>query len=211
MKGFIVKIILVRHGESMANVWENIYDMSDNFNFLSLRGVKQAELAGLEIKEWLDGGHINHVISSDATRARQTTACIMQSIGEEHWKRDYTSDYRLNEWCFGAPNQDKWWEYESKENFITKIDNFYDDYIKPYTDTGSNDTFLIVSHYYTMRYLKWKIQYPTFHHMEQKLHLVDKDSKARINNAQPYYADDSIGYLTPVTFDKWKEDYEGGR
>lgn len=182
-----MRIIFVRHGESMANVWHGAYDMSDSFNFLSLRGFKQAELAGLEIKEWLNGGHINHVISSEATRAKQTATVIMQAIGDDHWKRDYSSDDRLNEWCFGAPDQENWWEWESREHFVDKIDVFYNEVLRPALEANSNDTYLIVSHYYTMSYLTQKIKNPDGMSLDEKISYVNKDYSRKINNAQPYY------------------------
>lgn len=192
----------------MANVWEGAYDMDDSFNFLSLKGVKQAELAGLEIKDWLGDSEINHVISSNATRAKQTATIMMQAIGGDHWKRDYSSDDRLNEWCFGAPNQTNWWDWESKHHFVSKIDSFYDDYLKSALEKNTNDVFLVVSHYYTMSYLIQKIYRPNMVDAS-KILLVDKNSKVRINNAQPYYY--TTGMEIPLIYDNLSEEYGGGR
>ena len=58
-----MKAILERHGESMGNVWGGAY-ADDKTNFLSLRGVKQAELSAYTISELIPH-EFDVVISSE--------------------------------------------------------------------------------------------------------------------------------------------------
>lgn len=138
-----MKLILVRHGESMANVWKPAY-ADDSTNFLSLKGVKQAELAGHTIDELV--GDVDIITSSKLTRARQTATTIMQTMGD--WKRVYTTDQRLNEWCWTATDPTNWTAAESSENFWGRLEDYFEEHVKPHYNTDV--TKVLVSHYYTM-------------------------------------------------------------
>ena len=138
-----MKIILVRHGESMANVWGDAYD-DDGTNFLTKRGALQAELAGYTVNDLVE--QVDMVTTSSLTRARQTATTIMHVMDD--WKRIYNTDDRLNEWCWMSKEKEKWYEAESSEQFWKRLESYYDEYIGDMWDEDVN--LLIVSHYYTM-------------------------------------------------------------
>ena len=128
----------------MGNVWNGAYD-DDASNFLSLRGTKQAELAGYTITDLIDP--IDTVYCSGMTRAIQTATTAMQASGQE-WQREYVCDPRLNEWCHDAPMKPNWHLYENEKDFHDRVRSFYEEELlsKWYTDA----TALVVSHCYTM-------------------------------------------------------------
>lgn len=138
-----MKIVFLRHGESMGNVWKGAYK-DDATNFLSLKGVKQAELAAYDIHEHMPD--IDIVYLSELTRARQTGITVMQAMGD--WKRSYEIDGRLNEWSWDGPDSSLWYTGEASEDFWDRINSFYQDRIVPYWDSDVN--VLVTSHYYTM-------------------------------------------------------------
>ncbi len=86
------KLYLIRHGESIGNVWEDAY-RNDACNFLSPYGVQQAQLCGAYLKR--RGITFDHVISSNLTRARQTTAHLLAELGD--WQRAWTIVPEFNE------------------------------------------------------------------------------------------------------------------
>lgn len=86
------RLVLVRHGESMGNHWKHAYK-DDRTNFLSDIGVRQAEIAGLLLKR--KDFNFTYIVSSDLTRARQTTSTILINMGD--WERHYEVDSNLNE------------------------------------------------------------------------------------------------------------------
>lgn len=85
------KLFLVRHGESMGNVWKEAYK-ADERNFLTPYGALQAELTG----HWFKRKEIqlDHVYSSNLTRARHTMAIILHETG---WQRPWLNLPALNE------------------------------------------------------------------------------------------------------------------
>jgi len=169
----------------MGNVWGGAY-ANDRTNFLSLRGVKQAELSAYTIAELIPH-QFDVVISSDLTRACQTATTIMQTMGD--WKRSYTIDPRLNEWCFMSPGSEKWFEAEPERLFMDRVVSFYDEVWKPLEALPVS--VLVVSHFYTMDLLIQLIQ--------RDLGLLDEIPSpdpyvhAGIPNAIPFYYDSTTG------------------
>lgn len=90
----MAKLILVRHGESRGNAWSGA-NRNDRTNFLSSKGRRQAEIAGLELCEDFTG--FDTVISSEMTRACETMVTIMSQFGGKACRREYITDKRLNE------------------------------------------------------------------------------------------------------------------
>lgn len=88
------KLVLVRHGESRGNVWSEA-NRVDETNFLSAKGRKQAEIAGMDLAD--DQFDFSAVISSGMTRARETMVTIMTEFNADDHIRDYIIDDRLNE------------------------------------------------------------------------------------------------------------------
>ena len=86
-------LVLVRHGESRGNAWSEA-NRDDRTNFLSQKGRKQAEIAGMELA--LDFFGFTTVISSKMTRSCETMVTIMSQFGDKH-QRDYITDKRFNE------------------------------------------------------------------------------------------------------------------
>lgn len=125
------KLYLVRHGESMGNAWPDAYG-DDKRNFLSPLGVKQAELTGAFFKRM--GINFELVSSSDMTRARHTTACILHEIG---WQRKWFNTPELNE-VNSAQDQPR----------VRKV---FRELRNAFTQLEGN--MLVVSHYHTMQVL----------------------------------------------------------
>lgn len=86
------KLYLIRHGESIGNVWEEAY-RNDACNFLSPYGVQQAQLSGAYLKR--RGITFDRVISSNLTRARQTASVILHEMGD--WQRSWEIVPEFNE------------------------------------------------------------------------------------------------------------------
>lgn len=145
--GDSMRIIFLRHGESMGNVWEGAYN-NENANFLTIRGVKQAEIAAYEVDHLCKryGLRIDEVVSSEAIRATQTATTVMQTLGD--WKRHYVQDSRLNEWGYGLGPNEFPHGLEPQDDFKAKVNQWYDENIVP--NLKSDMTFLVTSHFYTM-------------------------------------------------------------
>jgi broad specificity phosphatase PhoE len=82
----MAKLVLVRHGESRGNVWSEA-NRDDRTNFLSAKGRKQAEIAGMDLSD--DEFDFSAVISSSMTRALETTVTIMSAFNADDHIRDY--------------------------------------------------------------------------------------------------------------------------
>lgn len=184
-----MKLILIRHGESMGNIWDEAH-RDDTTNFLTLRGVKQAELASYDIRRLCErhDTSIDEVITTEATRARHTATTIMQAMGD--WKRHYIMDERLNEWGLEIPPEDYWDKRENQDLFRAKVNEWYEE-----TIVGINNTnlcVLIVSHYYTMSVLfeRFRIELGL---IEGSYDLDSKDDGPTIPNAIPFFYDTQAG------------------
>lgn len=125
------KLYLVRHGESMGNVWPDAY-ADDNKNFLSPYGLKQAELTGAFFKRM--DVQFEMVVCSDLTRARHTTAMILHEIG---WKRKWFNTATLNE--------------VNKEDDKPRVRKMFRELRMAFGQMTGN--MLLVSHYHTMQVL----------------------------------------------------------
>lgn len=121
-------LVLVRHGESMGNVWSNAY-ADDRLNFLSLKGMKQAEMAGIDLHR--ADYEFAHVITSNLTRAMQTAVIIMQTMDD--WKRHYEVVPGLNE----LNQQDHAYNQEEVfHDFVNRVDEAWEDQVQPLLDDG---------------------------------------------------------------------------
>jgi len=173
--GNIKKIVFLRHGESMANVWETFYN-NDHTNFLSLAGIMQSLKAGVFLNTI--GASFDKVISSEMSRARLTASIVLQTMGE-HLKRDehIIIDPRINERGWEHTPRDfpdsTWEDRESKEVHWERVKNFIDEELTPYI--GKEDI-LVVSHGITMNVLLAELC-PDF---------IDLDYKKHAENAVPY-------------------------
>jgi len=118
----------------MGNYWKPAY-RSDDTNFLSDLGVKQAEILGIYLKRGDFDFH--YVVSSALTRARQTTALALINMAD--WQRHYDPDSDLNE-CreFGHPD----YQYH-KDRVFRGMDRL----MRNWT-TGDA---LCITHYHTMQ------------------------------------------------------------
>lgn len=191
-----MKIVFLRHGESMGNVWGNAY-ADDATNFLSLKGVKQAELAAYDIAEYMPD--IDVVYLSELTRARQTGITVTQSMGD--WKRDYVVDGRLNEWCWMADGGITWFEAEKSRDFWNRMDDFYHKEIYPHWD--DEITMLITSHYYTMHGIFQLIRETLG--MENVVHReLDPQAHSDIPNSVPFYFDSQSSELPQMLLSGYK-------
>jgi broad specificity phosphatase PhoE len=85
------KLYLVRHGESMGNVWPLAYK-DDRRNFLSPYGAVQARHTAAYFKRM--NINFNTVVSSGLTRACETCAIILREVG---WERQWDVEPGLNE------------------------------------------------------------------------------------------------------------------
>jgi phosphohistidine phosphatase SixA len=86
------KLYLIRHGESIGQVWYDAYK-NDACNFLSPYGVQQAQFCGAYLKR--REITFGHVVSSNLTRARQTTSHILQELDD--WQRTWSVVPEFNE------------------------------------------------------------------------------------------------------------------
>jgi phosphohistidine phosphatase SixA len=122
------KLYLIRHGESIGNVWEPAY-RDDRCNFLSPYGVQQAQLCGAYLKR--RGITFEHVISSELTRARQTTSLILHELGD--WQRPWTILKEFNE-LVGT----------------SRVPECLDAFKKVLQSWDPNQNMMVVTHYHVM-------------------------------------------------------------
>ena len=92
----MVKLVLIRHGESEWNLenkftgWTDV-DLSEN-------GVKEAHAAGIVLAK--DNYHFDLAFSSVLKRANRTMEIVLGELGEENIEKHYS--WRLNERHYGA-------------------------------------------------------------------------------------------------------------
>lgn len=131
----MAKLILVRHGESRGNAWSGA-NQNDRTNFLSAKGRKQAEIAGIELATDFEG--FDTVISSEMTRACETMVTIMSQFDGYACRREYITDERFNE-CRNI---------ESSPVHTAKVNKAMEDIVMPALKDGN---VLCVTHYFTMQ------------------------------------------------------------
>lgn len=162
------KLILVRHGESMGNVWKSAY-RDDRTNFLSDLGTKQAEILGIYLKR--SKFEFNLIVSSDLTRARQTTALAL--INMQDWQRHYEVFPELNE-CRGSDSLKYREIYElDKLRVFTGMDKLMNMWI--------NGDALCITHYHTMQNIFDYLQVPRV--------SIESNEGRHVPNAIPFVYD----------------------
>lgn len=98
------RIILVRHGQSQANVDLSLYKrLPDNRIGLTDLGKQQAQEAGKKIKQLIGDGSIRFFVSP-YKRTRQTYNCILESLKDNKYLTSY--DNRLREQEYGNIQKD---------------------------------------------------------------------------------------------------------
>jgi broad specificity phosphatase PhoE len=154
-------LIVVRHGKSISNAGLHRggkHLFTDDNNVLTSVGVEGALRAGDKIKD-ITKGEINHVITSDLPRAKQTTYTIVSSLGavvpiilepklkEIQWCRDgiYRDfEYRnLHSDIHYRPFEDSENQFEVYERACRTILEYSDK-----LTVGNN---VLVSHYMVLR------------------------------------------------------------
>ena len=131
----MAKLVLVRHGESRGNVWSEA-NRSNRTNFLTQKGRKQAEIAGIELATDFVG--FETVISSEMTRSCETMVTIMSQFDGNAHQREYLTNPHLNE-CRSREVADS-----HREGVIKVMDKI----VMPALDEGN---VLCVTHYFTMQ------------------------------------------------------------
>ena len=95
------RIILLRHGQSEANVNHHVLaSKPDNLIELTNKGREQATAAGEKIKALLPKGSHMQVILSPFERTQQTLCCVVQALGS-HIVSTTLIDPRVREQEFG--------------------------------------------------------------------------------------------------------------
>ena len=169
------KLVLVRHGESRGNVWSPA-NRDDRTNFLSRKGHKQAELAGLELAT--DGFEFETTISSKMTRACQTLVTIMEQFDGLAHQRVHITDERLNE----SRNA------RAAEDHRVGVYAAMNDLIMPALAKGN---VLCVTHYFTMQRI--------FDFLHIKRHEFWCEGK-HIPNAMPFVYDHIDDEISPGVY-----------
>ncbi len=178
------KLVLVRHGESRGNVW-SAANRDDRTNFLSKKGHKQAELAGLELAT--DGFEFETTISSKMTRACQTLVTIMEQFDGLAHQREHITDKRLSE------SRSVHVEEEHRVGVYAAMN----DLIMPALAKGN---VLCVTHYFTMQRI--------FDFLHIKRHEFWCEGK-HIPNAIPFvYEETSPGVYNPKEWVIYNHYYE---
>ena len=140
-----MKIVLLRHGECIGNTGRFDWAQQE-FNFLTLRGQMQAQMAAHEIHGISD--HYDIAMSSNMLRAQQTLYTVLQA-NDNHDLHTCESNELLDEW---------WDDPRGKTDteFRAQIEEFFQTVMLPMWDQEGNA--LIVSHGYTMRVLIERIR-----------------------------------------------------
>lgn len=131
-------LYFVRHGESRGNGWPEFYD-NDEVNFLSAYGSMQASLCGHYFKRTEVKFDSAQVYSSGMTRARHTTALILDEL---HLMETWNVFPELNELRY-----DTLAETNARANALVK--RFIDYIFVPWASKGGNA--LIVTHMFSMQ------------------------------------------------------------
>jgi broad specificity phosphatase PhoE len=136
----MARIIFVRHGESMGNVWPEAYK-DEQRNFLTPYGAQQAALCGSYFKRM--NYEFDHVICSTKTRALHTTAIILHQMDD--WQRQWDIRPELDELHTS--------QGESPERVMLELP-------KLLSILRKDQNMLVVSHYHTMQALFDAAQVP---------------------------------------------------
>lgn len=169
------KIVLIRHGESQANVDKGLYvDTPDHLVDLTAKGEQQCLAAGKRLQEILNGKNIT-VWSSPYKRSRRTSELVMSQISakirfkedprlrEQEWGNFYTEDE-----AFRKKEDRKRHSYffyriqdgESGADVYDRISTFLETIYRDFKSDEWTDTLVISTHGITaliflMRYFHW--------------------------------------------------------
>ena len=173
------QIIIIRHGESEANVDKSMYKHTpDHMINLTEKGREQCLRAGLSLNEILTGKNIT-VWSSPFNRARQTAELIISQLGDRDIK--YREDPRLREQEWGnfyteeearLKTEDRrrhsyfFYRIENGESgadvydrMSTFLDTLYRDFsVDEWTENIVISTHGITAIVFLMRYFHWKYE-----------------------------------------------------
>lgn len=139
------KLVLVRNGQSMGNVWGQAYENAA-MNFLTKRGTLEAELAGMKLAE--TGIVFRHMYVSEITRARHTLAIIAHATRD--WQREFVVHPGLNERIDPEYIHDQNDRISQPFEHKKAVESVLKKEIIPSLDDGH---VLVVSHYHTMEVL----------------------------------------------------------
>lgn len=145
-------LYFVRHGESRGNGWPEFY-ADDDVNFLSAYGSMQASLCGHYFKRTEVKFTSDQVYSSGMTRARHTTAIILDEL---HLMEPWCVLPKLNELRYNS-------ERETIARTKALVTEFQTSILRPWTEKGGNA--LIVTHMFSMQAMFQAlgiVQYPRF-------------------------------------------------
>jgi broad specificity phosphatase PhoE len=157
------KLYMVRHGESMGNVWKPAY-RSDECNFLSPYGVRQAAVCGHYFMR--AGIEFEHLYSSNLTRARHTMACLLYEVG---WQRHWINLPAFNELANPESELEQARVRDGMNNLL---------------HTWTSGNVLIVSHYHTMQVLFDTLKVPR--------EKIESHQGRHVGNAQPFEWDPQV-------------------
>ena len=124
----------MRHGESIGNIWEPIYN-NDDLNFLSLTGTEQAKMGATSIAQ-LDFP-INFYMCSGMTRAKQTLMTIKQSLRDLKTPINAViPEFNERQMGLHGSNNNNI-KYESDDEFHNRIIGAIDKYLISYLKKGN--------------------------------------------------------------------------
>ncbi|MCI9585954.1 MAG: histidine phosphatase family protein [Bacilli bacterium] len=171
----MMKIFLIRHGESIQNTKEN-YELKlpDHKVYLTEEGKKQAKQTGEFLKEYIQKNNIDinnaTLWISPYERTRQTAKIINESLNIKNIKEDITlieqryglfSDTEIHESKEKYPDQFKFYDnyYQNNGKFYAKLPQGEGPYdvalrTKQFLDTifrDDADTLFVVSHGTTIK------------------------------------------------------------
>ena len=117
------RIILLRHGESEANVDSTILaHKADNLIELTEKGREQARRAGLRLRDLLGPDAVITVVLSPFERTQQTLCALMETFGE-HAVREVHVDPRVREQEFGNLQSQE--DLQTAREEAQKVGRFY--------------------------------------------------------------------------------------
>ncbi len=154
------KLYLVRHGESMGNVWPEAYK-ADERNFLTPYGTMQSQMTGHWFKRM--GITFDHLYSSNLTRSRHTMAIVLHEVG---WERPWMNLPALNE-LSDPDNPDE--EARARGAFH----NIF--------EAWKEGDMLIVSHYHVMQVI--------FEYLPVERKNIESHQGRHVGNAVPFIWD----------------------
>ncbi|XOB66219.1 histidine phosphatase family protein [Deferribacteres bacterium DY0037] len=172
-------IIIVRHGQSEANVNKELYEnTADHMMQLTETGKKQCIACGQSLKSLLDGKNIT-VWQSPYARTRQTAELIISQLGnseirikedprlrEQEWGNFYTIDHAKKENEERKRHSNFFYRItngESGADVYDRISTFLETLHRDFEDDEWTDSILISSHGITaliflMRFFHWKYE-----------------------------------------------------